>query len=882
MVSYYKMNKQSYFTVLKQLHDICRDTPSPKLTGMDAYNEIMNVLYLRHMSDNYSENIKEKYNLKTMYDKYCRQEHIEQDLKNMDLNLNSNNAPKKELLCDKLSEKLLPRLLNRQENKHIGFTKIMGSNIENMMIEMGRMTNLIHKEVGSNITDGGQKIQKLINRIYDPYFLPLDENKRFNLNLFPYDALGEGFEKFMRDAGSTGGNWGQYFTNIQIIDYVTDKLNLQQNDTVCDPFAGSGSFVLKAVKAKVDPKNIYAHECDDKIYKFLKFNGIIAGLNKSNISKGDSYDYGSYLSHNQGKYTKIMTNPPYGSIIEILLSQHNDKAKFWSFMRHQKYTIKDSMGLALYAVYKMLKNGGVAGVVTDRGVLNNGTKNNSWQKKLRKYLIENTMIKEITLLPKGIFSYTSFDTAIIIFEKGKTTDKVVFNDGYFKDEDKGESDKKIYFRQNILTISLKDIIDKDWSLNPNDYIATKTSLCTDIDYKSIGEICEIKNLITEKESICKEDGKYPYFSSSILNHKLCDVYHDDDEVLIINKINGNGKCRIFYNNGRYCSSSGAIVFRVVKKDIIDTKYLFLMMTLHAPHIQQLYDGNDKKHLTQTSLLGFKIPIFSKDRQQEIINVIDSVVNKDYQLLDKIVNKLKNYEIFLPLFKKDKDYDKFREIIKYYNSLIEWELKLEEANIGRNKLLQRCFRLVKCNDAKIEDVCEEIFRGKPLDQQTKNNMSKTITDKNIYPYYGSNGVIGYLDTFLCDKNYILIGRMGSAGAVNYVADKFYPSEMVLCVRPKNEKEINIEYLNYYMVYSFDFTKITKFSGIKGLTKEDLKKSIISVPSMGDQVKVIKLIKEMNKKHSKINKTINGIEYMIDTTYDLIEMNIKDGYLGVDES
>ena len=66
----YNMDKSNYFTILKQLHDICRNNPAPKLTAMDAYNEIINFLYLRHLSDNCE--IEEQYNLKTLYKNYCK------------------------------------------------------------------------------------------------------------------------------------------------------------------------------------------------------------------------------------------------------------------------------------------------------------------------------------------------------------------------------------------------------------------------------------------------------------------------------------------------------------------------------------------------------------------------------------------------------------------------------------------------------------------------------------------------------------------------------------------------------------------------------------------------------------------------------------------
>ena len=42
------IEKSQYFNILTALHNVCRNNPLPSLTGMDAYNEIMNFLYLNH------------------------------------------------------------------------------------------------------------------------------------------------------------------------------------------------------------------------------------------------------------------------------------------------------------------------------------------------------------------------------------------------------------------------------------------------------------------------------------------------------------------------------------------------------------------------------------------------------------------------------------------------------------------------------------------------------------------------------------------------------------------------------------------------------------------------------------------------------------------
>ena len=122
----YFMNKQQYFNILKQLHDICRDLPSPVFTGMEAYNEIMNYLYLRHLSDN--NDIDDEYNLKTLYNNYCTDKHIQKDLINNDFNKTSRMGTNKKIYFEKLSEIFLPGADN-ERNKNVYFVKIMGNEI---------------------------------------------------------------------------------------------------------------------------------------------------------------------------------------------------------------------------------------------------------------------------------------------------------------------------------------------------------------------------------------------------------------------------------------------------------------------------------------------------------------------------------------------------------------------------------------------------------------------------------------------------------------------------------------------------------------------------------------------------------------------------------
>ena len=177
------MDKQNYFSILKQLHDICRNNPAPKLVAMEAYNEIINFLYLRHLSDNDINGvIPEEYNLRTLYEKYCTDEYIEKDLENIEINKVNKSGIKKEIYFEKLSKELLPGLADNERNKTIAFIKILGENITDLKVDIGRITNILYTGDGTSMEDGGQKAQKLINKIYSDNFLPEDENGKFSMS----------------------------------------------------------------------------------------------------------------------------------------------------------------------------------------------------------------------------------------------------------------------------------------------------------------------------------------------------------------------------------------------------------------------------------------------------------------------------------------------------------------------------------------------------------------------------------------------------------------------------------------------------------------------------------------------------------------------------
>lgn len=72
----------------------------------------------------------------------------------------------------------------------------------------------------------------------------LEKLETFNLSDTQDDVKGIAFEEFL---GTTfRGELGQFFTPRTIVDFMTEILDPQEGEVICDPTCGSGGFLIKA------------------------------------------------------------------------------------------------------------------------------------------------------------------------------------------------------------------------------------------------------------------------------------------------------------------------------------------------------------------------------------------------------------------------------------------------------------------------------------------------------------------------------------------------------------------------------------------------------------------------------------------------------------
>jgi len=115
--------------------------------------------------------------------------------------------------------------------------------------------------------------------------------------------------------------------------------------------------------------------------------------------------------------------------------------------------------------------------------------------------------------------------------------------------------------------------------------------------------------------------------------------------------------------------------------------------------------------------------------------------------------------------------------------------------------------------------------------------REVEDSNgEYPIYGSGGIIGYANKFLCPGNTVIIGRKGNINKPIYVDKPFWNVDTAFGLLA-DEKILLPKYL-FYFCQRYNFEQHNKTVTIPSLTKADLLEIVIDVPEIDVQKRICK--------------------------------------------
>lgn len=140
-----------------------------------------------------------------------------------------------------------------------------------------------------------------------------------------------------------------------------------------------------------------------------------------------------------------------------------------------------------------------------------------------------------------------------------------------------------------------------------------------------------------------------------------------------------------------------------------------------------------------------------------------------------------------------------------------------------------------------------------------NQKAVENPSGIYPIYGSGGVIGYADDYICEANTVVLGRKGSINNPIFVETCFWNVDTAFGLQADTEK-LNPKYL-YYFCESFNFERLSTTVTIPSLTKANLLQIEIPLPPLDEQRRIAAVLDKVSDLIAKRRQQLEKLDELV---------------------
>ncbi len=137
------------------------------------------------------------------------------------------------------------------------------------------------------------------------------------------------------------------------------------------------------------------------------------------------------------------------------------------------------------------------------------------------------------------------------------------------------------------------------------------------------------------------------------------------------------------------------------------------------------------------------------------------------------------------------------------------------------------------------------------------VSKDKRTKGSYPYYGANGIQDYVDNYLFDGAFILMGEDGSvinkdnSPVLNWASGKIWVNNHAHVLF---NEDINILRFVFYYLQTIDVSSIVRGTPPK-INQQNLRNIVIPLPPIKVQKEIVRILDEFIEKTTKLQELLH---------------------------
>ena len=159
-----------------------------------------------------------------------------------------------------------------------------------------------------------------------------------------------------------------------------------------------------------------------------------------------------------------------------------------------------------------------------------------------------------------------------------------------------------------------------------------------------------------------------------------------------------------------------------------------------------------------------------------------------------------------------------------------------------------------------EICDS--QRKPINSKERAARTEGKTQSELYPYYGATGQVGYIDDYITDGEYVLLGEDGApflntfAKKAYIITGKAWVNNHAHVLRSKGSNKFLCYYLNHFNYKGY----VSGTTRLK-LTQAQMKSIPIPIPPIEEQNCIVARIEEL------LSELDNGVETLRKTKQQL---------------
>ena len=267
-------------------------------------------------------------------------------------------------------------------------------------------------------------------------------------------------------------------------------------------------------------------------------------------------------------------------------------------------------------------------------------------------------------------------------------------------------------------------------------------------------------------------------------------------------------------------------------------YLKLFFESNYLRLRALAEGGTQPNLNLGKISNYEIPLPPLEEQCRIfteikhwISLIDVIENGKWNINETIKqakSKILDLAIHGKLVLQDPTDEPANKLLKRINPKAE----ITSDNGHYQKLPEGWAVCCLENVAKVLDNLR-----KPINSNERNSRIANKHESELFPYYGATGQVGFIDDYLVDGKFLLLGEDGAPFLDKY-AIKSYPIKGKCWVN--NHAHIlkplcDFDYLMYYLNH-VDYKDYVNGSTRLKLTQSDMRSIKILLPPLPEQKRI----------------------------------------------